>query len=128
MKFRVYDNYGHRPAPVKSVNSGVMITESAGYRSVAAEIENMVISGQVFTESRESFDYPDGDISEVKHIDTYDMDEFDKADLAKKIRKDIGQSIEAQKAEARKKEIESIRAELKAEMAASAADQPTKTE
>lgn len=128
MKFKVYDNYGHRPEPVKSVNSGVMITESAGYRSVATEIENMVISGQVFTEARESFDYPDGDISEVKHIDTYDMDDFDKADLAKKIRKDIGRSIEAQKAAARKQEIENIRAELKAEMAASAADQPAKTE
>jgi len=128
MQFKVYDNYGHRPTPVKSVNSGVMITESAGYRSVATEIENMVISGQIFNESRESFDYPDGDISEVKHIDTYDMDDFDKADLAKKIRKDIGQSIEAQKAEARKKEIESIRADLKAEMAAEAADQLTKTE
>lgn len=128
MNFNVYDNYGHRPEPVKSVNSGVMVTESAGYRSVATEIENMVISGQVFTEARESFDYPDGDISEVKHIDTYDMDDFDKFDLAKKIRKDIGQSIEAQKAAARKQEIENIRAELKAEMAAEAADQPAKTE
>lgn len=128
MKFKVYDNYGHRPEPVKSVNSGVMITESAGYRSVATEIENMVISGQVFNEARESFDYPDGDISEVKHIDTYDMDDFDKADLAKKIRKDIGQAIEAQKAAARKQEIENIRAELKAEMAAQSADQPAKTE
>lgn len=128
MKFKVYDNYGHRPDPVKSVNSGELKTESAGYRSVAAEIENMVISGQIFTESRESFDYPDGDISEVKHIDTYDMDDFDKADLAKKIRKDIGQSIEAKKSADRKAEIESIKAELKAEMAAEAAAQPTKTE
>jgi len=128
MKFKVYDNYGHRPEPVKSVNSGVLITDSAGYRSVATEIENMVISGQVFADSRESFDYPDGDISEVKHIDTYDMDDFDKADLAKKIRKDIGESVEAKKAEARKREIEEIRAELKAEMEASAAAQPTKTE
>ncbi len=128
MKFKVYDNYGHRPDPVKSVNSGVMITDSAGYRSVAAEIENMVISGQVFTEARESFDYPDGDISEVKHIDIYDLDDFDKADLAKKIRKDIGRSIEARKEMARKQEVESLRAELKAEMAAEAADQLTKTE
>lgn len=127
MKFKVFDNYGHRPKSVKSVNSGVLITESAGYRSIATEIENMVISGQVFNEARESFDYPDGDISEVKHIDTSDMDDFDKADLAKKIRRDIGQVIESSKAEARKKEIENIRAELKAEMAAEAADQSTKT-
>lgn len=127
---KFFSNYERRPKNVMSYNSGELKVEAAGYRPAYKEIASMIISGQTFEASRESFQYKDEASieNEVNHVDTYDKDDFEMIDTARAASKALGESIEAAKVEKRKAEIEAIKTELKAEMAAEAADQPTKGE
>lgn len=127
---KFFSNYEKRPKNVMSYNSGELKVEAAGYRPAYKEIASMIISGQTFENARESFQYQDEASidKEVNHVDTYDKDEFEMIDVAREASRALGESIEAAKAEKRKAEIEAIKNELKAEMAAETAEQPTKGE
>lgn len=95
-----FTNYTKRPKPVSSYNSGELKVEAAGYRPAYKEIASMIISGQTFEASRESFQYQDeASIErEVNHVDTYDKDEFEMIDIARENSRILGEQIASSKA------------------------------
>lgn len=125
-----FTNYTKRPKQVSSYNSGELKVEAAGYRPAYKEIASMIISGQTFEASRESFQYQDeASIErEVNHVDTYDKDEFEMIDIARENSRILGEQIASAKAAKAKADEEAKKQSIIAdyEKSKASAEAPTK--